>query len=83
MASTEDRAPLILAVLITGTAIATIIVALRFWVRGYILRKVGPDDWVVLASLVRGFFLHSHSRSLKGTLNTNGLRYCLTDLLPA
>ena len=48
----QDRGPQFLTVFGTGTAIASILVLLRLWVRAYIIRKVGLDDWFVAASLV-------------------------------
>ena len=41
-----------MAIFGTGTAIASILVILRLWVRARIIRKVGADDWVVAISLV-------------------------------
>ncbi|RFU27368.1 hypothetical protein B7463_g8972, partial [Scytalidium lignicola] len=38
----------IMAVSIVLTVIMSIIVALRFYVRGIMLRAIGPDDWVIL-----------------------------------
>ena len=49
----KDKGPEMLAIFCTLTGIATILVALRFWVRMKYLRKLGADDWVVLISLVR------------------------------
>ncbi len=48
-----SRGPEFLAIFCTGTAIAAIIVALRLWVRNKIVKKVGLDDWIVTASLVK------------------------------
>ena len=53
MSSTDNLAPTFLGVLVTGTIVATILVALRLWIRSSILQKTGPDDWVVLTSLVQ------------------------------
>lgn len=53
MSSEENLAPTLLGVFVTGAILSTISVALRLWVRGWIVRKVGLDDWVVLCSLVR------------------------------
>ena len=53
MASEDhSRGPELLAIFGTGTAVATIMVILRLWVRTRIIRKVGADDWIVAASLV-------------------------------
>jgi len=44
--------PTILAVCITLTIIMTTTVALRGYVRGYMLKTIGWDDWVILSSAV-------------------------------
>ena len=49
----HNRGPVFLAVFGTGTAVATIAVLLRMWVRARIVRKIGADDWIVLVSLVK------------------------------
>jgi hypothetical protein len=49
----QNRGPEFLAIFGTGTGIAAITVILRLWVRSRIIRKVGADDWVVAASLVK------------------------------
>ena len=51
-AQQHNRGPQFLAIFCTGTAFATVLVLLRFWIRARILRKVGLDDWFVVASLV-------------------------------
>ena len=48
----HNRGTEFLAVFGTGTAVATIAVLLRMWVRARIIRKIGADDWIVLVSLV-------------------------------
>ena len=52
-AESDNRGPELVAVFATGTGVAAILVALRLWVRWRVIRKVGLDDWVVAASLVR------------------------------
>ena len=48
----DNRGPEFLAIFGTGTAIATVLVSLRLWVRSRIVRKVGLDDWIIAASMV-------------------------------
>ena len=48
----HNKAPEFLAIFATSAAVSIILVCLRLWVRHKILRKVGPDDWVVVVSLV-------------------------------
>ena len=51
-AQVENKGPALLWVLSVGIIIAFVVVLLRLWVRLGIIRKTGPDDWAVLASLV-------------------------------
>ena len=48
----ENRGPAFVAVFSTGIAVAIVLVALRLWVRFKVVRKVGADDYVMLASMV-------------------------------
>ncbi|MCJ1448709.1 MAG: hypothetical protein MMC23_009226 [Stictis urceolatum] len=48
----DDGALEFLGIFVTLTALATILVALRLWIRATIVRELGVDDWVVLTSLV-------------------------------
>ncbi|MCJ1229370.1 hypothetical protein MMC12_006036 [Toensbergia leucococca] len=48
----DNRGPEFLAIFGTGTAIATVLVSLRLWVRSRIVRKVGLDDWIIAASMI-------------------------------
>ena len=50
-----NRGPEFVAIFCTGTAIAAIVVALRLWVRNKIVKKVGLDDRIVTASLVKSY----------------------------
>lgn len=52
MTTDANKGPEILGIFITLSTIATILVALRLWVRLWLIRKTGLDDWVVLVSLV-------------------------------
>lgn len=57
MSLENDKGPLFLGIFAAGTTIAILTTALRFWVRARILRRLGPDDWIMLSSLVgRGLF---------------------------
>ena len=49
----HNKGPEVLAVFGTGTALASIAVILRLWVRARILRKIGADDWIMAISLVK------------------------------
>ena len=48
----ENRGPAFVAVFSAGLAVAIVLVALRLWVRFKVVRKVGVDDYVMLASMV-------------------------------
>ena len=47
-----NRGPAFVAVFSAGLAVAIVLVALRLWVRFKVVRKVGADDYVMLASMV-------------------------------
>lgn len=47
----QDKGPTVLAVCITLTAVATVFVAARLYVRGRILSRVGLDDWLIVLSM--------------------------------
>ncbi|TLD31300.1 hypothetical protein PspLS_01876 [Pyricularia sp. CBS 133598] len=49
---TDNKKSTIYAVNFVLLTFATILVALRFYTRFYILNLVGPDDWLVLLSLI-------------------------------
>lgn len=48
----ESNYPTILGVSITLVVLMFIVVCLRFYVRGLMLKFVGPDDWVIAAGAV-------------------------------
>ena len=50
---TENKGPLFIGVFSAGLAVAFIVVALRLWVRIKLVGKVGVDDYIMTASLVR------------------------------
>ena len=50
-----NRGPLIIAVSFVEFAFALLLVVLRFYTRIKLVRKIGLDDWLVLAALVRNF----------------------------
>ena len=45
--------PRLLAVCVSLTFVMAVIVGMRFYVRGKILKSFGPDDWTILGSAVR------------------------------
>jgi hypothetical protein len=47
----QDKGPTILAVCCTLTAVATLFVAARLYVRSKILARVGLDDWLIMLSM--------------------------------
>ncbi|EAU36889.1 predicted protein [Aspergillus terreus NIH2624] len=51
---TDDKGPKILAVLWTLTAITTVIVVARMYIRSCLLRNVGADDYLICVSLFLG-----------------------------
>ncbi len=51
--STASRGPQLILVNAILYAIATLAVGLRFFARAKIIRKIGADDWWMLASWVR------------------------------
>jgi hypothetical protein len=48
----QSQYPTILGVCISLTLFMVSVVCLRFYVRGVMIRSIGWDDWVVLASAV-------------------------------
>jgi len=56
---TENKGPLFIAVFSAGLAVAYIVVALRLWVRIKLVGKVGVDDYIMTASLVRTLLVQS------------------------
>jgi hypothetical protein len=48
----ENRGGRVVAVITACSIVATVIVGLRFYVRFRIIKKPGPDDWVLVAALV-------------------------------
>ena len=48
----DNRTPALVGVMVSGATTSLVVVSLRFWVRTMIVRKVGADDWVILAALV-------------------------------
>ena len=44
--------PTLLGVAFSLLAVSTIFVALRFYCRQFIVRKIGTDDWIILVALV-------------------------------
>ncbi|EUC46837.1 hypothetical protein COCMIDRAFT_35570 [Bipolaris oryzae ATCC 44560] len=53
----EDKGPTILAVCIALTALATIFVAARLYVRGKIQSHIGLDDWLMILSMICGYVM--------------------------
>lgn len=48
----EDRGGTIVKVCIFSTALTSIVVPLRFFVRASVVKSVGWDDWTILAAAV-------------------------------
>ncbi len=48
----QNHAPMLRAVLSSELAIATIVMALRFFTRLRLTRSPGMDDWIMLATFV-------------------------------
>jgi len=48
-----NRVDQIMAVAISMTVCVGFFVPLRFWVRGVIVGKIGPDDWCIGVATVR------------------------------
>ena len=44
--------PILLGVAFSLLAVSTIFVALRFYCRQFIVRRIGADDWIILVALV-------------------------------
>ena len=51
-----NKGPLFVAIFAAGIAVAIVLVGLRLWVRFKVVRKVGLDDYVMLASTVSHAF---------------------------
>lgn len=49
----ENRGGMLVAVITVCSIVVTVIVGLRFYVRFGIIKKLGADDWVLAAALVR------------------------------
>lgn len=50
---TENKGPPILAVMWALTALTAVIVTVRLYVRAFIVKNFGLDDWLVIISMVR------------------------------
>ncbi len=48
----ENRGPEILAVCGSLVGLATLVVALRIWVRARMVKHIGADDWTIIAAMV-------------------------------
>lgn len=66
MTGGDNRGPAFVVVFGSLVAIAILLVVLRIWVRIKIIRKLGLDDWIMMASLVC-----SHNSEPVGTSNTH------------
>ncbi|RYN92430.1 hypothetical protein AA0120_g4874 [Alternaria tenuissima] len=53
----EDKGPMVLAVCIALTTVATIFVAARLYVRCRILSMMGLDDWLIILSMMCGYIM--------------------------
>ena len=49
----QDRAPAVIASIVVVTALSTLFVAARLYVRGGIIKRLQPDDYIIMVSLVR------------------------------
>ena len=49
----EDNRPNLFAIMGTFIALSALMVILRIYVRVRIIKMFGPDDWVMVAALVR------------------------------
>ena len=52
MTGDDNKGPMFVVVFGSLVAIAILLVVLRIWVRIKIIRKLGLDDWIMMASLV-------------------------------
>jgi nitric oxide reductase large subunit len=52
----QTKGPTVLAVCISTTTVATIFVAARLYVRVKILSMISLDDWLIILSMVSGFY---------------------------
>jgi len=50
---TENKGPLFIGIFSAGLTVAIVLVALRLWVRIKLIGKIGADDYIMTASLVR------------------------------
>lgn len=89
----QDRGPAIMGGMVSLTALATIFVAARLFVRVRLLRNVGLDDYLITASLVRDICLliridvsltsnaskglHDHQHPVQRPCNSERLRTSL------
>lgn len=48
----DDRKPLVIFCVVFCLTVATAMVALRIWTRTMIIKKMGPDDWAAIITLV-------------------------------
>lgn len=49
----DNQGPTILATMWTLTIITTFIVIARIFIRTCIVKNLGPDDWLIMVSMVR------------------------------
>lgn len=55
--ASQNKGPTILAICCTLTAVATIFVSARLYVRAKILSRVGLDDWLIIISMICGYIM--------------------------
>jgi hypothetical protein len=49
----ENKGPNILVPMWALTALTTVIVIARVWIRARVVKNMGPDDWLIMVSMVR------------------------------
>ncbi len=55
----ESKQGSIIAISVIFASLSALVVSLRLYTRLSILRTAGPDDWTILAALVRSHYLRS------------------------
>ncbi|UDD65544.1 hypothetical protein AFCA_012721 [Aspergillus flavus] len=76
VADTHDKGPRILAVVWTLSTLTTIFVAARVYIRQWLIRNAGIDDYIIVVSLVMplGYLRTSEPHSLPRTVPNINIR---------
>jgi hypothetical protein len=68
-----QQVPLI-TIWVVMTVLAAVTVGMRFYTRRLILHILGPEDWLILVSMVSSLKSHAHHQLTPSDLGYRGMR---------